>query len=235
MKFPIITAEQAELFFLVFIRVSAIVVMLPILGDRSTPVRIKAGLSLLIALLVIPFVKMPAGLSEDLFSLGMKMGGELLIGVILGFAGRLLFEGIQMAGQLVGFQMGFSIVNMIDPIASKQVSIIAEFQYLMAGLLFLAVDGHHLLIQAISESYTVVPVLGFHMTGALMQSIVDLTREMFVISMKISAPIIVALVFANIGLGLVARTVPQIKFSSSAFPSRSPSAFSASALPPPSS
>jgi len=218
MKLPFLSPADAELFFLVFIRVSAIVVMLPILGDRSTPVRIKAGLSLLIALLVMPFVEKPTGAAEDIFSLGLKMGGELLIGVILGFAGRLLFEGIQMAGQLVGFQMGFSIVNIIDPITSTQVSITAEFQYLLAGLLFLAVDGHHLLIQAVSESYTFVPVLGFHMTGALMQSIVDLTRGMFVVAMKISAPIIVALVFANIGLGLVARTVPQINIFVVGFP-----------------
>jgi flagellar biosynthesis protein FliR len=218
MKLPFLTPADAELFFLVFIRVSAIVVMLPILGDRSTPARIKAGLSLLVSLLVIPFVEKPAGPSEDVFSLGMKMGGELLIGVILGFAGRLLFEGIQMAGQLVGFQMGFSIVNVIDPVASKQVSIIAEFQYLLAGLLFLAVDGHHMVLQAVSESYTAVPVFGFHLTGALMQTIVDLTREMFVISMKISAPIVVALVFANIGLGLVARTVPQINIFVVGFP-----------------
>ncbi len=218
MKLPFVSPADAELFFLIFIRVSAIVVMLPILGDRTTPARIKAGLSLLIALLVVPFVERPAGVTEDLFSLGLKMGGELLIGVILGFAGRFLFEGIQLAGQLIGFQMGFSIVNIIDPVSSKQVSIIAEFQYLLAGLLFLAVDGHHLVIQAISESYTAVPVLGFHMTGALIQSIVDLSREMFVISMKISAPIIVALVFANIGLGLVARTVPQINIFVVGFP-----------------
>jgi len=217
-KFPLFSPAQIELFFLVFIRVSAIVVMLPILGDRTTPVRTKAGLSLLIAILVVPLLKMPAGVSEDVLSLGMKMGGELLIGVILGFAGRLLFEAIQMAGQLIGFQMGFAIVNIIDPITSKQVSIIAEFQYLLAGLLFLAIDGHHLLLQAVSESYAVVPVLGFHWTGALIQTIVDLTREMFVISMKISAPIVVALVFANIGLGLVARTVPQINIFIVGFP-----------------
>lgn len=218
MNLPFLTLANAELFFLVFIRVGAIVVMLPILGDRSTPVRIKVGLSLLIALLVIPFVRMPGGLSDDVFSLGMKMGGELLIGVILGFASRLLFEGIQMAGQLIGFQMGFSIVNIIDPVTSEQVSIIAEIQYLLAGLLFLAVDGHHLLLQAVSESYAVVPVLGFHMTGALTQSLVDLTRDMFVVAMKVSAPIIVALVFANIGLGLVARTVPQINIFIVGFP-----------------
>jgi flagellar biosynthetic protein FliR len=218
MNLPFFSPAQAELYFLVFIRVGAIVVMLPILGDRSTPARIKAGLSLLITLLVVPFLEKPAGVSEDVFSLGFKMGGELFIGVVLGFAGRLLFEGIQMAGQLIGFQMGFSIVNIIDPVTSEQVSIIAEFQYLLAGLLFLAVDGHHLLLRAISESYNFVPVLGLHMTGFLMQNVLDLTREMFVISMKISAPIIVALVFANIGLGLVARTVPQINIFIVGFP-----------------
>jgi flagellar biosynthetic protein FliR len=218
MKLPFLSLAQAELLFLVFLRVGAIVAMLPILGDRTTPVRVKAGLSLLITLLVVPFVEKPAGVSEDVISLGLKMGGELLVGVILGFAGKLIFEGIQMAGQLIGFQMGFSIVNIIDPVTSEQVSIIAEFQYLLAGLLFLAVDGHHLLLQAVSESYAVVPVLGFHMTGALTQSLVDLSRDMFVVSMKVSSPIIVALVFANIGLGLVARTVPQINIFIVGFP-----------------
>ena len=218
MKFPIFSPAQMELFFLVFLRVGAIVVMLPILGDRTSPVRVKAGLSLLITILVVPFLEMGAGVSENVLTLGMKMGGELLIGVVLGFAGRLLFEGIQMAGQLVGFQMGFSIVNIIDPVTSAQVSIIAEFQYLLAGLFFLAVDGHHLFLHAISESYTIVPVFGFHLTGVLMQNFVDLTREMFVVAMKISAPIIVALVFANIGLGLIARTVPQINVFIVGFP-----------------
>jgi flagellar biosynthetic protein FliR len=218
MKFPVFTPEQAELFFLVFLRVSTLVIMIPILGDRTAPARVKAGLAILITILVIPFVEKPAEAAQDLFSLGVRMGGEILIGLVLGFAGRLIFEGIQMAGQLVGFQMGFSIVNVIDPITSSQVSIIAEFQYFLAGLLFLAVDGHHLVIQAVSESYAVVPVLGFQLTGALMQNLVEMTRDMFVVSMKISAPVIAALVFANVGLGLVARTVPQINIFVVGFP-----------------
>jgi flagellar biosynthetic protein FliR len=218
MNFPLFSPAQIELFFLVFLRVGAIVIMLPILGDRTSPVRIKAGLSLFITILVVPFLDIPAGISEDVFALGMKIGGELLTGIVLGFAGRLLFEGIQMAGQLIGFQMGFSIVNIIDPVTSEQVSIIAEFQYLLAGLFFLAVDGHHILLRAISESYTVVPIFGFHMTGFLVQNFADLTRDMFVVTMKISAPVVVALVFANIGLGLVARTVPQINVFIVGFP-----------------
>ena len=217
MTFPNFSTGQIELFFLVLLRVSTIVVMIPILGDRTTPVRVKGGLAIFITLLVLPSVDPAAG-ADDLFALGLRMGGEVLIGIILGFACRLAFTGIQMAGQLVGFQIGFSIVNIIDPLTSEQVSIVAELQYLFAGLLFLGVNGHHMLIQAVSESYSVLPVLGFHMTGELAQSLVDLSRNMFVIAVKISAPIVVALLFANIGLGLIARTVPQMNVFIVGFP-----------------
>jgi flagellar biosynthetic protein FliR len=218
MKFPVFTPELIEIFFIVFLRVSAVVAMLPILSDRSTPFRIKGGLAVLITMLVIPFVGRPAEMPADPISLLLMMAGEVLIGFILGFASKLIFAGIQMAGDLVGFQMGFSIVNVIDPATSAQVSIISEFQYLLAGLLFLAVDGHHMLILAVSESYTVLPVLGFHVTGALVQSLVELSRELFVIAVKISSPVVIALVFANLGLGLIARTVPQINILVVGFP-----------------
>lgn len=210
MNLPNFSAGQIELFFLVLLRVSTIVVMIPILGDRTTPVRVKGGLAIIITVLVLPFVGHPAAGADDLFTLGLRMGGEVLIGIALGFAARLAFAGIRMAGDLVGFQMGFSIINVIDPLTSDQVSVIAEIQYLFAGLLFLGVNGHHMLIQAVSESYTMLPVLGFHMTGALAQSLIDLSRNLFVIAVKISAPIVVALLFANLGLGLIARTVPQM-------------------------
>ena len=218
MTFPNFSSGQIELFFLVLLRVSTIVVMIPILGDRTTPARVKGGLAIFITFLVLPFVGHPAAGTDDLFTLGLRMGGEVLIGIILGFASRLAFTGIQMAGQLVGFQIGFSIVNIIDPLTSEQVSIVAELQYLFAGLLFLGVNGHHMMIQAVSESYSVLPVLGFHMTGDLAQSLIDLSRNMFVIAMKISAPIVVALLFTNIGLGLVARTVPQMNVFIVGFP-----------------
>jgi len=217
-KIPVFTLDQVELFFLILLRVGVIVAMIPILGDRTTPARVKAGLAILITFLVLPFVERPATAAGDLFSFGLSMAGEALIGILLGFAARLVFAGIQMAGQLIGFQMGFSIVNIIDPVTSGQVSIIAEFQYMLAGLLFLAVDGHHVMIQAVSESYRVLPVSGFHVTGGLVQNLVALSRDMFIVAVKISAPVVAALLFANVGLGLVARTVPQINVFIVGFP-----------------
>lgn len=214
---PQITAEQVETFILVLLRVSAIVATMPILGNRTVPVRVKGGLSLLIVFLLFPFVKLHTT-SPDILPLALKMAGEVMIGITMGFAGKLIFSGVQLAGQLVGFQMGFAIVNVFDPITSAQVSIIAQFQYLLAMLIFLAVDGHHLFLYAIAESCRILPIFGFHFSGELTQSIVELSKDIFIVAIKIGAPVITVLLMASIGFGLIARTVPQINILIVGFP-----------------
>ncbi|MBW2559592.1 MAG: flagellar type III secretion system protein FliR [Deltaproteobacteria bacterium] len=217
MNIPDITAEQIEIFILVLLRVSAIVVTIPIFGSASAPVRVKAGLSLAIAFLLVPFVEMDAPPPEVL-PLAVRMVGEVMIGVIIGFAGRLVFAGVQLAGQLAGFQMGFAIVNVFDPITSSQVSIIAQFQYLFAVLVFLAVDGHHIFLSAIAESYRIVSPLDFHFSAQLAQEIAELAKSVFVIAIKAAAPAITALLMIDIGFGLIARTVPQLNILIVGFP-----------------
>jgi flagellar biosynthetic protein FliR len=146
------------------------------------------------------------------------MVGEVIIGVIIGLAGRLAFAGVQIAGQLIGFQMGFAVVNVFDPITSEQVSIIAQLWYLIAMLIFLAVDGHHVFLYAIAESYRIISPLDFHFSAELMQSIVEISKDIFIIAVKIGAPIITALLMTSIGFGLIARTVPQINILIVGFP-----------------
>jgi flagellar biosynthetic protein FliR len=215
----IVTAEQAEIFILIFLRVSAMIITIPILGDITVPARVKGGLALLITFLVFPFVQTAAWrLSYDIFSLILRMVGEIMIGVMVGFAGRLIFDGIQLAGQLIGFQMGFSIVNVIDPINNEQVSIISQFQYLIAMLIFLVMNGHHIFLYAIVESFRLLPPLGFHFSGELMQLIIVFVRNMLEVAIKTGAPIIAVLLFMSVGMGLVARTVPQINIFIVGFP-----------------
>ncbi|MBW2647322.1 MAG: flagellar biosynthetic protein FliR, partial [Deltaproteobacteria bacterium] len=112
---PQITAEQIETFIFAFLRVSAIVATMPILGSRTVPVRVKGGVSLMIAFLLFPFVDLHAPPLEIL-PLSLRMAGEVMVGITMGFASRLIFAGVQLAGQLAGFQMGFAIVNVFDPI-----------------------------------------------------------------------------------------------------------------------
>ena len=217
MNIPPITVEQIEIFILIFLRVSAMVVTIPILGNRAVPVRLKGGLSLMIAFLLLPFVEFSVP-SFEILPLIWAMAGEVMIGIIIGLAGRLVFAGVQLAGQLVGFQMGFAIVNVVDPITSAQVSITAQLQYLLAMLIFLAVNGHHLFLYAIAESYRIVPPLGFHFSGELTQSVIELSRDIFIVAIKTGAPIITALLMTSIGFGLIARTVPQINILIVGFP-----------------
>jgi len=193
------------------------VVTIPIFGNRNVPVRAKGGLSLMIAFLLFPFIKFNLPPLE-IFSLILGMVGEVIIGTVIGLAGRLAFAGVQIAGQLIGFQMGFAVVNVFDPITSEQVSIIAQFQYLIAMLIFLAVDGHHIFLSAIAESYRIISPLDFHFSAELIQSIVEISKDIFIIAVKIGAPVITALLMTSIGFGLIARTVPQINILIVGFP-----------------
>jgi flagellar biosynthesis protein FliR len=220
MSLPFLSAEQIEAFILVFLRVSAIVSTIPVISDTSVPVRVKAALSILISLIVFPVVlpKIPHLANYQLLILMYRMAGEVMIGLIIGFSARLIFAGIQLAGDMIGFQMGLSIANVIDPVTSEQVSIITDLQYLIAMLVFLAVDAHHIFLSAIVQSYNIVSPLAFHFSGQLMQYIFDFSRDIFVIAVKLGAPVIAVMLFTNVGLGIVARTVPQINIFIVGFP-----------------
>lgn len=216
---PGISLEQVQAFILTFLRVSAVIVFLPVVGDRNVPVRVKGGLALLVSALLFPHVAVnAANAGFDIFSLFARMGSEVLIGAAIGFTSQLLFAGIQLAGQLIGFQMGFSIANVIDPASSQQVSITAEFMYLLMLLIFLAYNGHHIFIAALAKSFQVVPVLGFVFSSQVPAGMTDMMRGVFEVAVKIGAPLMALMFFISIGMGLIARTVPQINIFIVGFP-----------------
>jgi flagellar biosynthesis protein FliR len=220
MNIPVVNEQFVAAFLFIFLRMSAMIVMIPVFGDNTVPARVKGAMALVLSMLVFPFAQAQVPPLErfDLLPLAAGMAGEILIGLIIGFTARFVFAGVQFAGELVGLQMGFSIANVIDPITSAQVSIIAEFQYLFAMLIFLMVDAHHIFLTAIVESFRIIHPLAFHFSGALMEAILGYSRDVFIVAVKVSAPIIAALLFINVGLGIVARTVPQINIFIVGFP-----------------
>jgi flagellar biosynthetic protein FliR len=218
---PILNTDQVLIFTFVFLRIGAILVMMPVIGEKSVPLRVKGGLAVLISMLVFSSVSADIrGLGSETKSLAVlpSMLGEVLIGITIGFAARLIFAGIQFAGDMIGIQMGFSIVNIIDPVSSAQVSIMAEFQYLIALLVYLAIDAHHTLLFAIVDSYRNVSILGYHFSGSLIQTIITFSEALFVTAIKISAPVMAVLLFTNVALGVIARTIPQINVFIVGFP-----------------
>lgn len=220
MSLPFLSAEQLDAFVLILLRVSAIIVTIPVISESTVPVRIKAALSIIVSIIIFPLVidQMPPTGKYQFLELIFLMIGEVMIGISIGFLARLIFAAIQLAGDVIGYQMGFAIANVIDPMSYTQVSIITELQYLIAMLLFLTVNAHHIFFQAIIQSYVLITPLSFHLSGAMMQLLFDVSRDMFVVALKISAPIMAVMIFTNVALGVVARTVPQMNIFIVGFP-----------------
>ena len=220
MGIPLLGSEQLLVFVFVFLRIGAMLVMIPVIGEGAVPVRVKGGLAIVVSLLVYPVVRDLPGwsLQTETLWVAWAIVGEILIGTLLGFTAKMVFAGIRFGGEMVGMQMGFSIVSVIDPATRTQSSIMAEFQYMIAVLVYLAVDAHHLFIVAIVESYRFVPPAGFHYTGALLAALLTFSQAIFVTAVKISAPVMAVLLFTNVALGIVARTVPQINVFIVGFP-----------------
>jgi flagellar biosynthetic protein FliR len=218
MNFFNLSLPQVQAVVLIFIRISAILVSAPLFGSKNVPVQMKVGLSCALTLAVLPVIGFREVYLTGVPSLVSAMLGEILIGIIIGFTARLIFAAVQLAGQLVGFQMGFGIVNVMDPQTSTQVAIIAQFQNIITLLVFLALDAHYWFILSIAKSFELIPPLGFCFTDSLMEAIVRLSCDMFVVAAKLAAPIIAALLFTSMALGLIARTVPQMNIFIVGFP-----------------
>jgi len=204
---------QMQQFFLVVMRVGCILYFLPLWDSKLIPAQIRLYSILVISLALTPAVagSLPPFPETWLAMVGLVIR-ELLIGLSLCLAVRFVFSGVQMAGELVGVQMGFGMVTLIDPQSNAQTSVIADMLLLVATVLFLSVDGHHLLLVVLAQSFGQVPVGGPPlMPGALFSYLIPLSSLMFQLAIKLVAPIILVLFVSQIALGLVSRTVPQVQ------------------------
>jgi flagellar biosynthesis protein FliR len=202
---------QFYLFILVFIRIVTVLVLIPIFGYEVIPLTLKLGLSVLLTFLVVPLL--PAtGIVEpqNIPMLFFAIGREVVAGLTIGLSTIFLFIAFQFAGTLIGIQIGFGIINVVDPLTEVEVSIIGQFINIVAMLLFLAIDGHFFLIQALVQSFNTIPLSGAIFSGKLVGKIVGLSSELFVITIKIGIPVILTLLLTETALGVLARTVPQM-------------------------
>ena len=206
-----ISLSQLQLFFLIFLRVGAILISIPIFDSRGIPLFFKLSLAFAIGIVLFPLLKLDAvPVTSDLFTLGISVAGEIFLGLAIGFSVKLIFAGIQLAGQLAGYQMGLAIANVMDPATSEQVPLLAQFNNLIGLLVFLTINAHYWFIKALSESFRLVPPLNVNFSSSLMAHLIQLSGDMFVIALQVGAPVIAAMLITSVAFGLVARTVPQM-------------------------
>ena len=130
----------------------------------------------------------------------------------------MLFRSVQLAGQVIGFQMGFAMINVVDPQSGANVSIMDQIGYWVCVVVFLIINGHHIIISAMINSFELVPIGVFVMQKMLMLKLLDLSGVLFVVAIKIGAPVIAALFFVSVGFGLVSKFAPQMNVMIVAFP-----------------
>ena len=206
-------------FMLVLARVSVFLFLFPIFSSSAFPNQLKIGLALVLALLFYTVVPVdPARFPRDIPTFGLMLGAEILVGFTLGLCLRIFFAGVQMAGELIGFQVGFSMINVMDPQSGENVSIMDQIGYWVCLIIFLVLNGHHIIIMSMIDSFELVPVGGFVMHAAIPPRVMDVAAGLFVDAVKISAPVIAVLTFVNTGFGLVAKFSPQTNVMMVAFP-----------------
>lgn len=213
--------DQALLWALVFLRIASALAVMPIFGYRALPLAIKVGLAAFVSFLLLPGVQAPAGwlgLDSGLITLIALALPEIVAGLLVGMVTHFIFYGVELSGQYVGVQMGFGIVNVIDPQSEQQISIIAQVQYLFAMLIFLTFNGHHFLLSGLEQTFQAVPIGGAQLPSGLAVLFVKLMGDLFVAGVKIAAPIMAALFLMEVALGIVARTVPQMNVFIVGFP-----------------
>ncbi|MBP2654939.1 MAG: fliR: flagellar biosynthetic protein FliR [Firmicutes bacterium] len=202
---------QVGFFLLIFARISGIFTSAPVFGSRNIPVYIKAGLSLILSFTLLPLVSSTdIIIPESLFPYVLLVVGEFLVGLIFGYVSSFIMYAVQMGGHIMDLQIGYGIINVFDPQQGQQIPLLGNFQYILALLVLLLTNGHHVLISALFSSFRVIPVTGAVFQPELAQFMVDLFVGTFSVAFKISVPILAALVLTDSALGILARTMPQM-------------------------
>jgi len=225
---------KLETILFTFFRVSGLFLTGPLFAQQGIPHHLKLMLALTIAMVLSPVVATNGfAVPENLIDVVVLAVREFMVGLLIGFVFMSLFVGVQMAGAFIGFQMGFAIVNVIDPVTSQQVSILAQFKFIMAMLIFFILNGHHMMLQALASSYKLVPLGESVFRFAVYTEIARLITGIFVIAIKLAAPVMATLVLTDVGLGVISRTVPQMNIFIVGFPMKIALGlfFTAAALP----
>jgi flagellar biosynthetic protein FliR len=199
-------------------RILGLITAAPLFGNNAVPVSVKVALGLLLATIMAPGI--PALPAIDPMSLGglLILVQELLIGVAMGFAMRIVFAAIEFAGEVASMTMGLGFATFFDPNSAGRSSAIGQLLALVATMAFLAVNAHLVLISALAESFVTLPISATPMSLGAPLEMVKWGGRIFSAGLQLSLPIIAALLITNVALGILTRAAPQLNLFGIGFP-----------------
>lgn len=206
---------------LAFLRVGGMVFALPILGDAPTPVPARILLSATLTAAVAHTIPTTPIITQnaDILLLAATVVKELIIGIAIGYLARVSFDGLLMAASITGYQMGFGTASLFLPDAGAQMDTFTSFHRIIMMTIFLMLNLHHLFIDAILTTFNMLPLGKVTIAIApLSSTIFQVTGNIFKVALQLGAPVLIALMFTQAALGLVARAVPQLNVFILSFP-----------------
>ncbi|HJV79596.1 flagellar biosynthetic protein FliR [Noviherbaspirillum sp.] len=199
-------------------RILGLIATAPLFGNMSVPVRIKIGLGILLSLIITPTISsLPDADPISLAGL-LILTQQLIIGLAMGFAMRVVFATVEMAGEVAGLTMGFGFATFFDPQTRGRSSAISQFLALLMLMLFLATNTHLMLLSALAESFVTLPISTAPIGVRGMKQIADWGQLIFSAGLQLSLPIVAALLVTNIALGILTRAAPQLNLFGIGFP-----------------
>ncbi len=201
-----------------FLRALALLASLPVFSQRSVPMRVKVGLALFIALAAQASLPAMPQLPLDSPQAAAAVLQQVLVGVALGFAVRVVFAAVELGGELIGLQMGLNFAGFFDPVTASQGTATARFFGTIVGFLFVLINGHLAIIAALVHSFEMFPVGGDPLEFLRQARPQRWGAEVFALGLWIALPLVGMLLFVNLVLGVISRVAPQISIFSVGFP-----------------
>jgi flagellar biosynthetic protein FliR len=207
----VISVIQAQLFFLALTRILIILSTIPVLGGQSIPAQFRIAFGFVLAIILVPWQPLPANAEAmGLLSFAFAIFKELIIGLLAGFAGILTFGVTQIAGEVMGLGSGFGSSRVFNPAMSEASSAFNQLFTIVALMLFLVTNSHHIVIAALAKTFEVIPVNGDIPLNSL-PIVAQMTSQLVAAGIQIAFPVMVSLTLTDIALGLIARVAPQVQ------------------------
>jgi flagellar biosynthetic protein FliR len=200
-----------DVFLLVFVRMTGLFVVAPVFGRRNIPTYFKIGFSFFMALILVNTSAVQAVQYDDtILAYVLLVIKEFMVGLAMGFTAYVVITAVYVAGEIIDMQVGFSIANVMDPISNVQIPMTSNVYFIISMLLFLAMDGHHMLIKALFDSFASLPLGTASFDASLADGLMNVFATVFATGFKIAAPVVAAVLVTDIALGTISRMVPQL-------------------------
>jgi flagellar biosynthetic protein FliR len=208
------------------IRLSGLMTFAPFVGSSSIPWTAKSGLTVALTALLEPAyaASMPHALPVNMVG---AVAGELMIGLGMGLTLELIFEGARFAGQLLGFQFGYSLVNVIDPQSQVEISVLNFFHYTILLLIFLQGEVHHWLFRLLAHSFDMVPPGMAVVSASSASMLVRAAGQVFLMGLQLAAPALMVTLMTDISMAFMAKASPQLPVLSVGLPAKMLSGYAA--------